>query len=176
MDFEFDDETYTEETAKLDEKLGTELSENIKYSNALDNLLHCAKFEKLYNKFFKKPIKNSMDFLMHQSSLQFVHAYSDKVLENFGFKGYRDFIESQVSYILLADARKMMTQDGLSMDEALEASLSRTLDDSEFTVEIVSIMSEYSKYIVSKFVDYGMDLIEERNKNRDTGLDNSIRS
>lgn len=176
MDFEFDDETYNEETAKLDSQLANELFENLNYSNALDNLLHCAKFEKLYNEYFKKPVKNSMGFLMRQSSKEVVHAYSDKILESFGFNGYKEFIEAQLTYILLSDARKIMTRDSLSINEAMESSFSRNYEDSDFTSEIISALSEYAKSIGTCFVDYGMQLIEKRSENRPSRSDDAVRS
>ena len=176
MDFEFDDENDNEETAKLDSQLANELFENLKYSNALDNLLHCAKFEKLYNEYFKKPVKNSMEFLMRQSSKEVVHAYSDKILESFGFNGYKEFIEAQLTYILLSDARKIMTRDSLSINEAMESSFSRNYEDSDFTAEIISALSEYAKSIGTGFVDYGMQLIEKRSENRPSRSDDAVRS
>ena len=108
--------------------------------------------------------------------MEVVHAYSDKVLESFGFNGYKEFIEAQFTYILLSDARKKMTRDGLSMNEAMESSFSRNYEDSDFTAEIISTLSEYARSIGTGFVDYGMQLIEKRSENRPSKSDDAVRS
>ena len=69
-----------------------------------------------------------------------------------------------------------MTRDGLSMNEAMESSFSRNYEDSDFTAEIISTLSEYARSIGTGFIDYGMQLIEKRSENRPSKSDDAVRS